>query len=509
MEIYTKDTTKSHVIYCAVIFIVTFGIYWNSFQGDFIWDDRGLILDSTSYLEDWKNIFSSFTKPFFGTTPFYRPLLIVSFILDYQLWGLHSFGYHVTNVLLHALNACIVYLLAFSLFKLRTFSFITGLLFSTHPIQTEAVAWISGRNDVLLTFVSLITIICFLRWRRCRGKKQVFPYLGFLVGYCCVLLTKESGIILPLLIGLIEYCFQNNLPHQAGSSKKIYLPLILISALYICVRVNLLDSAHFEVVRSDIFLRITGAIITYAYYFKMLLFPVVQTASPSLLFLTSFKHPAFVNEFVIVGSLIVVIVACWKRFRELSFTILWIFIALLPVTGIIPLTVPALEHRLYLGSVCFSMVIPLLFYKIIVQNSHESFFRSRYMCSLFILVVLIMVYSSKTVMRNTIWQDEHTFWLKTVQDSPSSLSAHNNLGVFYAREGQHNKAIRIFEKALSLPKNEDYLRRAVTNGTRLKIYNNLGKSYRAVLEKQFSKEMKRQTENAHKRAPTQSTLEGT
>ena len=102
-----------------------------------------------------------------------------------------------------------------------------------------------------------------------------------------------------------------------------------------------------------------------------------------------------------------------------------------------------------------------------------------------------MVYSSKTVTRNTIWRDEHTFWLHTVQDSPSSLFAHNNLGSVYARKGQHDKAIRIFKKALSLPKNEDPSRSAVTNGTRLKIYNNLGQSYQALFEKQLSHEVKK------------------
>jgi len=74
----TSNNTKSSVFYVTVICLVTFGIYWNSLQGDFIWDDRGLILDNTSYLGDWSNVVSTFTKPFFGTTPFYRPLLLVS-----------------------------------------------------------------------------------------------------------------------------------------------------------------------------------------------------------------------------------------------------------------------------------------------------------------------------------------------------------------------------------------------------------------------------------------------
>ena len=492
-----KDTIKSPVFYCAVIFLVTFGIYWNSLQGDFIWDDRGLILENTSYLGDWSNLVSTFTKPFFGTTPFYRPLLLVSFILDYQLWGLNAFGYHFSNVLLHALNGLMVYLLAFLLFKQRTFALIAGLLFVSHPIQTEAVAWISGRNDVLLTFFSLLTIICYLKWRNPQRTKGFFAYAGFLLCYCCVLLTKESGIILPVLIVLVDYFFRNSLPHPVDGRRKIYLPLMLISALYIYVRINLLGGAIQEVEGVNIFHTFPGVIITYAYYFKMLLFPVVQTASPSILPVDSFQSPVFIASLVMVGSLVVVTVACWKRFRELSFLFLWLFVALLPVSGIIPLPVPALEHRLYLASVCFSMVIPLLFYRIPLLRTHELFARRGPVFTLSMLVVLMMLYSIKTVTRNTIWKDEHTFWLHTVQDSPSSVFAHNNLGIVYAREGQHNKAIPIFQKALSLPRNEDPLRREFANGTRWNVYNNLGKSYYAMLEKQLNTEGKRKEETVN------------
>ena len=222
MTTFTHDNTKGHTIYFAVILLVTLGIYWNSLQGNFIWDDRGLILENTSYLAEWKNLYSSFTRPFFGTTPFYRPLLLVSFILDYQLWGLNPFGFHLSNVLLHALNGCMVYLLAFLLYKRRIVAFTAGVLFTVHPIQTEAVAWISGRNDVLLTFFSLITIISFHTWRRSEGRKRVFSYIGFLLGYCCVLLTKESGIIVPVLVVLVDYFFRNTLPRSAGVFKKAY-----------------------------------------------------------------------------------------------------------------------------------------------------------------------------------------------------------------------------------------------------------------------------------------------
>jgi hypothetical protein len=492
MGLYSKDTTKRHVICFSAIFFVTFLIYWNSLQGGFIWDDRGLILDSTTYLEDWKNIFSSFTKPFFGTTPFYRPLLIVSFLLDYQLWGLNAFGYHCNNVFFHACNACMVYLLAFILFKERIVALSTGLLFISHPIQTEAVAWISGRNDVLLTFFSLITIIFFLKWRQSGGRNRVFTYSGFLLGYCCVLFTKESGIILPLLIGLIGYFFRNNFPHQAGINRKIYVPLTVISVLYIFVRMNLLESANFERGGLDTFQIVSGVIITYGYYFKMLLFPVFQTASPTIIPLSpSALTPAFLYAFVLAGLLMVVTVACWKRFGELSFLILWISITLLPVSGIVPLMVPALEHRLYLGSVCFSMAIPLVLYRMTLWDNKGFSFSGKSLCSLYLLLALILVYSVKTVTRNTIWQDEQTFWVETLQASPSSAFAHNNLGVVYARHGNHNKAIRVFKRGLSLPNGGEFSVGVAAKGIRLKMYNNLGESYRSLLEEQLAQEVTR------------------
>ena len=120
-----------------------------------------------------------------------------------------------------------------------------------------------------------------------------------------------------------------------------------------------------------------------------------------------------------------------------------------------------------------------------------------------------MVYSSKTVTRNAVWKDEHTFWLHTVQDSPSSVFAHNNLGIVYAREGQHSKAIRIFKKALLLPNDGDPLRSAFTSGTRVKIYNNLGQSYQAMIEKQLSQKVMSHEETADRGERILDKSEGT
>ena len=474
---------NSHLVAFAIIFLVTFSIYSNSLQGGFIWDDKGIILDHTGYLEDWRNLFSAFTKPFFGETPFYRPLLIVSFIVDYQLWGSHPFGFHYTNILLHTINAFMVFLLAFTLFKDRYLSLFSSLLFATHPIQTEAVAWISGRNDVFLTFFLLLTLIFYLRWQNIMGGKRILNFIGFLMAYGCALLTKEGGIIVFLLIVLIGYFFRTILPARVDGKRIAYLSMILVSLLYIYLRMNILGGIGLGNIREDITSRVLGIFVVYAYYFKMLLFPIHQTANPFIPYLTSVRDHVFVSSFFLIISLVLITVACWKHFRELSFIILWIFITLLPVSGIVPLTVPALEHRLYLGSVGFSILLPLLIYKVsYLKNNGNLFKRKGTVMISFLLMCIISIYCYKTVIRNTIWKDESHFWLNTVKESPFSVFAHNNLGLIYAKSGQYSQAIEEFEKTLLLNINPRIANEAQRRCQRSVSYNNLGHLYYQALE---------------------------
>ncbi|MBN1861514.1 MAG: tetratricopeptide repeat protein [Candidatus Thermoplasmatota archaeon] len=456
----------SHTVAFALIVLITFGIYYYSLYGEFVWDDKDLILNHSGYLNDWKNIFSVFTKPFFGKSPTYRPLLIVSFIIDYQMWGLQPFGFHYTNVLLHVANALLVYLLVFMLLRHASLALFASLIFATHPIQTEAVAWISGRNDVMVTLFSLLTLIFYIRWRSLKGAGRVFLFIGFLLAFGCVLLSKESGIVLLLLMVLVDSCFQHSAPYRIGSRRKAYLSLLLVSFLYIYLRMKILGGIGLGYSGDDFIRRFSEPFIIYAYYFKILFFPVHQTANPFIPYVTSIKDPAFISSFLLVSLLILTSAVCWRRIREISFVILWIFIALLPVSGIVPLTVPALEHRLYLGVVSFGMLMPLLFYKMMSLKHDETFFkRSESIVISLILIVMVSIYGIKTVTRNTIWKGETHFWLKTVEESPFSVFARINLGNTYFEKKEYDKAIEEFNRALSLNPNAS------------KAYSNLGRLY--------------------------------
>ncbi|MBN2328651.1 MAG: hypothetical protein JXR73_16030, partial [Candidatus Omnitrophica bacterium] len=140
---------------------------------------------------------------------FLRPMVMGSFWWDSTLWGLNGWGFHLTNVLFHTLNALLVASLAefwlkqngWDSLRAQWLAPLAGLIFLVHPSHTEAVSWISGRSDVLAVFWGLSSLLAYLRWRS-SGRRLWLPGAWCLFGLA--LLSKESMITLPLIILLLE-----------------------------------------------------------------------------------------------------------------------------------------------------------------------------------------------------------------------------------------------------------------------------------------------------------------
>ena len=139
----------------AVLLIAVVGVaaFWNALGGEFVWDDRSLVLES-DYVRHLGNLPDFFLSDFseHSADPhrsgYYRPVILVSYFVDISLWGDRPTGFHATNLLFHILNAILVYGFARSMVGRRA-SLIAGLLFAAHPVHTEAVAWVSGRTDLI------------------------------------------------------------------------------------------------------------------------------------------------------------------------------------------------------------------------------------------------------------------------------------------------------------------------------------------------------------------------
>jgi hypothetical protein len=136
---------------------------------------------------------------------FFRPLFILSYLIDSTVWGARPFGFHLTNIVFHSLNAFLTFILSQRLvadlklpdYTKRMISIGAGALFLLHPSHTEAVSWISGRADVLATFFCLVSLLSYLEYARSRRTAQLaLSLLCFALG----LLAKESAICLPFLV---------------------------------------------------------------------------------------------------------------------------------------------------------------------------------------------------------------------------------------------------------------------------------------------------------------------
>ena len=229
--------------YIALIVIFGFIIYANALNNDFIYDDHGLVVDN-KYIKDWQFLPKIFTMPLPGgynvETNFYRPIQALTYLFDYSLFKLKPLGYHLTNILLHLINGILVFLLINMISKNLAVSTISSLLFVIHPIQTEAVTYISGRADPLSCLFMLLSLFLFIKYNTL--KKRI-TYLGSIFCFILSLLSKEITIVFPLLLILYDYYFLNEKDKTSflNKIKTRYLSFFLVVVIYTILRLTILN----------------------------------------------------------------------------------------------------------------------------------------------------------------------------------------------------------------------------------------------------------------------------
>ena len=404
----------------------------------------------------------------------YRPLREISYALDYQFTGLNPVGYHLSNILYHILSSCLVFLIAFRLSKDIKAGFIAGLLFMAHPIQTESVAYISGRRDILTALFYLMGFYFFLRYRESLSKKYLFLIF---CSYYLSLFSKEMGVTLPaviLLYDLIEPAGPALHPENPGPFLKgfllrfktilkrnwpLYLGLFLVAILFTIdkavVRNPSRQEGFYGGSASTNFLTVFRI---WVFYIKMLVLPLSLNAGHSFSLSKSIWEPRTVLSIALLLAILLLLLSLLKNKKIYSFCGFWFFITLLPVSHIFPHHELLAEHYLYLPAFGFSLAGGLLISSPL-QRKRGVFLLSGFLIALFVF------YGYQTLQRNRIWSNDLTLWTDTVQKSPDNVRAHLNLIAAYNRLGLYDQAISGSMALLKKePKNDE-------------IYTKLGVSY--------------------------------
>jgi tetratricopeptide (TPR) repeat protein len=429
---------------CLWIFLACLIAYANIYGNAFLWDDLDFIVrnyEIRSLSPLGKFFHSASTIP-------QRPVMNLSFAVDYRLWGLNPAGYHLTQVLLHTLNSLFVFLLLYRLFSSRGAALIAGLLFALHPVHSEAVTAFLGRSELLMTFFCLLSVGAFWFSLQHSGVRGWLTYLGSLVAFVLACLSKETGIVVPilcLLIFLLSPSFQG----WRKSWKSVLLrfsPFVALAVFYLFYRSSVVHS----IPRSW-----WGGSPVYNF---MMMFTVVWDYA-SLLFSPLHLSPWYITSVpkslwewkVILGIIIsiggvLLIVFLRQKASILSLSIGWILFALLPVSNLIPIPGSMMAERwLYLPSVGFCWAGGWLLAKLLERLKEAKFLRSLVIIGLCGLTMLFLI---RIWTWNVIWRSGERLFGTMLSENNENTLAHDRLGDLHLEHNRFQDATREYATTL-------------------------------------------------------------
>jgi tetratricopeptide (TPR) repeat protein len=440
------DKIKIFFLHLAVIAVLGVGCYSNSLSGKFIWDDEALIVNN-SYLRSPFNIAQIVTHDISSgagaQSRFWRPLQNITYAFDYHFWQLNPFGYHLANILLHLLAAFALYFLVLVILKNSIPAFLAAALFVVHPLHTEAVAYISGRADLLAgALLFFITAIYILRNDRDNdGRSVLCGNLGvwtLILGYSLALSAKEYSLIFPLFILVCRATLNVKL------ERKTFLAVLLISVFYLYVR-SLLFEEKSAFYFTGIFTRFAGFLAAFADYLRLLCLPFglhMEYGQKNF----SFYHPKVICGFFLLSGGLVSAYLLRKKNRVYLFSLVWFLVGLLPVANLWPINAYMAEHWLYVPSLGFFLIIAYGVNRLMTRGWLKWL-------GVVVLAGLVIFYSFLTFRQNYYWNNPADFYKRTLAYSPRSSRMHLRLGDVYYKDGNMAKAQEEYRKALRLTPN--------------------------------------------------------
>ncbi|HOW58751.1 MAG TPA: tetratricopeptide repeat protein [Candidatus Omnitrophota bacterium] len=481
-----KNPKKTITFYLIGICLWGILLYSNTLKAPFVFDDEKFIqtnraIQSLQSHTLWNNV--EYRKRFIS---------FFSFALNYYFHGFDVVGYHVVNLTIHLLTAlCVVWLvlLLFQTPRMRdgpcsqhrqTIALLCGWLFLSHPIQTESVTYISQRFECLAAVFYLSALCCYLKARIIAGPVLKKAGIFFISAAAAILgmFTKETVFTLPASVFLSEAVFWGISvgahAKEKGTAKLkeswLLLGTIFLISIFVFFSFKL---PNIFTLHDD--LGITGR--TYLLtqfrvimkYLSLLFFPFRQNIdydfplSPGW-----FDGPTLLSLF----CLLVLLFSGFKLIRRhplAGFGILWFFLTLAPTSSILPIRDVMFEHRLYLPSVGFVLVVTAGLFSLL-KNPRIG---AAFLCG------MILIFSFLTYQRNNVWTSAVRLWEDTVKKSPAKARPYANLAHVYRAEKDYQKAAANYLKALKLkmPENNDRAQILVNLGA---VFGDLGEYEKAA-----------------------------
>ena len=454
---------RNHLLYLsgviALALLLTGVCRGRAVNYPFVWDDREVIRPSAElsgqglaavprvfHLRHWLHKGGPSLRP-------YRPVRDLAFLLSHRLSHGRPSAYHLVNILVHALNALMVLWLAWLVLGNLYAAGVACLIFAAHPVHTEAVAYAKNIAEILALFFGLLSACLFVHWTRmppARRRRGPLLLAAAVAALILALLSKESAVCLPPV--LFVWCMMLPKKEVRRRGLRALVPMLLIAAAYAGLQFHAASAMDEE---KPFALRSVGLSPgtrsefvgrTVAAYLRALFLPSPPSPWRDLP-PPGQANPFMVGLFILAALVLVAFLAATLLRRErLLFGLWWLLFALGPASNLLaynPRRTMA-EQRLYVPSVGYALLIGAVC-AALLRERRDARVRAGVLA---LCGLSVFGFAALSLQSTSVWRHRLALWRQAVRQSPTTGSAHYNLGIIHQNAGFHAGAIRHYRNAL-------------------------------------------------------------
>lgn len=428
--------TAAYLVFAAAALV-----YVNTLWGEFVYDDFPFIVHNPAVhtlARPWKFLLERAAMSEGGFYTIFRPLSGWLFSLTWAAAGETPAAFHFVNLLAHGLASVCVWRLAVTLgLGERRGALWAGLVFAVHPVHTEAVAWIAGLANPCFTIGVTCGCVAWLHWRKASASPAALA--AAFAWYAVGLLAKEHAVALPLLVVGLEWALGGTGARPLGQRLAALLGLAVLTVGYVWWRDRVLGQtgqvAHLGGSFGATMLTMTIGVRT---YLRLLLFPTNLHPEYIIPAARSLSAPGVLPSILVLLGVAGAGVAARRRWPLVAAGVAWFFLALAPVSNVIPMKTVINERLLYLPLIGFAVVLGVVW-----ERTTRRPVRA-------LLVAQFVAFATLAIVRNADWRTSERLWSSAVASEPRGYTSHFNLGEVLRQQGDTEGALLQFRQAIAL-----------------------------------------------------------
>jgi tetratricopeptide (TPR) repeat protein len=390
----------SHRALAAALIVLAAAVYLPTLSGGFIWDDLDVFLGKSEYVPFFEN---SYQRPFYEAT----------MVMDHRIWGENPLGFHITNVVLHAASSVLVLVLGLYLLEGALLPFLAALLFALHPVNTEAVAWVPARAELLMSTFFLAAFILYLQYKK-EGKTAAL--IASMLFFLLSALSRQAAIIFPLVI----LAYETAVKAGALDRKKLLFTAGFVALPVAGYLVFFRGAGEFFPPGGFALKQLFNSLSALGYYAVKFAVPLHLNFLPAV--------PSSIL-YAIIGLLPLGAAATlfYEGKKRPAFLLAWIIITLLPsvLTAMaFAVDFPVGERFLYLPSAGFCLLL---------AAAAGAVKNKKIIASVFIPVLAL--YMAGTLDRALTWGDPAALWQDTALKNPDHILPGTNYVAALVKNG--------------------------------------------------------------------------